>query len=223
VNNLKYIFAFIIFFIFVIIYNDQILIFGKEIFNRLLIYQEQNFTIFLFLLLIVNFIYFLSPIPTFPIIIFNGFILKNMGFILSYIIIIVCSLILFKSIKRFKFILNNNFFLKILEKINNNKNNDVNFFVIASSRYVLPYFVHNIFFGSILKNIKIFFIAILIGEIPIIFILNQFGSQLRDLSDLTSINLSDILKIEYLLTLICFFLFLTIINRSTKYIKKKLK
>ena len=144
-NNLKYIFAFIIFFIFVIIYNDQILIFGKEIFNRLLIYQEQNFTIFLFLLLIVNFIYFLSPIPTFPIIIFNGFILKNMGFILSYIIIIVCSLILFKSIKRFKFILNNNFFLKILEKINNNKNNDVNFFVIASSRYVLPYFVHNIF------------------------------------------------------------------------------
>lgn len=222
-NNLKYIFAFIIFFIFVIIYNDQILIFGKEIFNRLLIYQEQNFTIFLFLLLIVNFIYFLSPIPTFPIIIFNGFILKNMGFILSYIIIIVCSLILFKSIKRFKFILNNNFFLKILEKINNNKNNDVNFFVIASSRYVLPYFVHNIFFGSILKNIKIFFIAILIGEIPIIFILNQFGSQLRDLSDLTSINLSDILKIEYLLTLICFFLFLTIINRSTKYIKKKLK
>tara|TARA_B100001059_G_C17829455_1_gene583602 strand:- start:2092 stop:2763 length:672 start_codon:yes stop_codon:yes gene_type:complete len=223
VNNLKYIFAFIIFFIFVIIYNDQILIFGKEIFNRLLIYQEQNFIIFLFLLLIVNFIYFLSPIPTFPIIIFNGFILKNMGFILSYIIIIVCSLILFKSIKRFKFILNNNFFLKILEKINNNKNNDVNFFVIASSRYVLPYFVHNIFFGSILKNIKIFFIAILIGEIPIIFILNQFGSQLRDLSDLTSINLSDILKIEYLLTLICFFLFLTIINRSTKYIKKKLK
>ncbi len=222
-NNLKYIFAFIIFFIFVIIYNDQILIFGKEIFNRLLIYQEQNFIIFLFLLLIVNFIYFLSPIPTFPIIIFNGFILKNMGFILSYIIIIVCSLILFKSIKRFKFILNNNFFLKILEKINNNKNNDVNFFVIASSRYVLPYFVHNIFFGSILKNIKIFFIAILIGEIPIIFILNQFGSQLRDLSDLTSINLSDILKIEYLLTLICFFLFLTIINRSTKYIKKKLK
>ena len=135
----------------------------------------------------------------------------------------MCSLILFKSIKRFKFILNNNFFLKILEKINNNKNNDVNFFVIASSRYVLPYFVHNIFFGSILKNIKIFFIAILIGEIPIIFILNQFGSQLRDLSDLASINLSDVLKIEYLLTFICFFLFLTIINRSAKYIKKKLK
>jgi len=223
VNNLKYIFVFIIFFIFVIIYNDQILIFGKEIFNKLIIYQEQNLIFFLFLLLIVNFIYFLSPIPTFPIIIFNGFILKNMGFILSYIIIIVCSLILFKSIKRFKFILNNNFFLKILEKINNNKNNDFNFFVIASSRYVLPYFVHNIFFGSILKNIKIFFIAILIGEIPIILILNQFGSQLRDLSELTSTNLSDILKIEYLLTFICFFLFLIIINRAANYIKKKLK
>ena len=222
-NNLKYIFVFIIFFIFVIIYNDQILIFGKEIFNKLIIYQEQNLIFFLFLLLIVNFIYFLSPIPTFPIIIFNGFILKNMGFILSYIIIIVCSLILFKSIKRFKFILNNNFFLKILEKINNNKNNDFNFFVIASSRYVLPYFVHNIFFGSILKNIKIFFIAILIGEIPIILILNQFGSQLRDLSELTSTNLSDILKIEYLLTFICFFLFLIIINRAANYIKKKLK
>lgn len=222
-NNLKYIFVFIIFFIFVIIYNDQILIFGKEIFNKLIIYQEQNLIFFLFLLLIVNFIYFLSPIPTFPIIIFNGFILKNMGFILSYIIIIVCSLILFKSIKRFKFILNNNFFFKILEKINNNKNNDFNFFVIASSRYVLPYFVHNIFFGSILKNIKIFFIAILIGEIPIILILNQFGSQLRDLSELTSTNLSDILKIEYLLTFICFFLFLIIINRAANYIKKKLK
>ena len=115
------------------------------------------------------------------------------------------------------------FLSKYFSRANDNKNNDLNFFVIASSRYILPYFVHNIFFGSILKKTKIFFLAVLISEIPIIYILNKFGSHFRDLNDLANLNLSNVLKIEYLITFILFFLLLLIINRASKYLNNKIK
>jgi len=223
-KNIKYfLIIFALLFLIVFFNKDLILIFVKDLFDKILLFQESNFTIFLFSLLIINFIYFLSPIPTFPIIIFNGFVLNNLGFFFSYIIIITCSVILFKLVNKIGFILNTRYFIGLMKKINDNKNNDLNFFVIASSRYILPYFVHNIFFGSILKKTKFFFLAVLISEIPIIYILNKFGSHFRDLNDLANLNLSNILKIEYLITFISFFLLLLIINRASKYLNNKIK
>ena len=106
----------------------------------------QNFLLFIILLFICNFILFLSPIPTFPIIIFNGFLLKDLGFLFTYFIVILCSMILFNCSRYIKIFQKIKYFKKLIIKINDNVNADLNFFVIASSRYVLPYFVHNVFF-----------------------------------------------------------------------------
>ena len=86
-KNIKY-FLIIFSLIFLIVFfnKDLILILVQNLFDRIL--------------------YFLSPIPTFPIIIFNGFIFNNIGFFFSYIILITFSLILFKLVNKIGFILN---------------------------------------------------------------------------------------------------------------------
>jgi uncharacterized membrane protein YdjX (TVP38/TMEM64 family) len=223
-KNIKYfLIIFILLFVFIFVYKDFVLFSITNLFERILYFEKNNFTLFISSLIIINLVYFLSPIPTFPIIIFNGFVLNNLGFFLSYIVIIICSLILFKLANKIGFIFKIKYFLPLLKKINDNKNRDLNLFVMTSSRYVLPYFIHNIFFGSVLKKIKTFTLAILISEIPIIYILNKFGSHLRDLNDLNSVNASSILKAEYLITFILLFLLLLIINRASKYISKNIK
>ena len=220
-KNIRY-FLIIIFIIFIFFYfKDFILEIFKIVFDKLIFFERNYYIIFLIFLLVTNIINFLTPIPTFPIIIFNGFMLKDFGFFLTYFMIILCSLTLFKSVKYFKFFLNTKFYLKTISVINNNKNNDFNFFLISASRYVLPYFIHNIFFGSILKKSRIFFISIIIAEIPIVFILNKFGKDLRSLNDLNTIDINTILKIEYLISFILLFLLLLIVNRATNYINKK--
>jgi len=223
-KNIKYfLIIFILLFVIIFVYKDFLLFSITSLFEKILYFEKNNFTLFVSSLIIINLVYFLSPIPTFPIIIFNGFVLNNLGFFLSYIVIITCSLILFKLANKIGFIFKMKYFLPLLKKINDNKNRDLNLFVMTSSRYVLPYFIHNVFFGSVLKKIKTFTLAILISEIPIIYILNKFGSHLRDLNDLNSINVSSILKAEYLITFILLFLLLLIINRASKYISKNIK
>ncbi len=220
-KNIKY-FITIIFIIFIFFYfKDYIIEISQIVFDRLIFFESNYYLIFLIFLLATNIVNFLTPIPTFPIIIFNGFMLKDLGFFLTYLIIILCSLTLFKSVKIFKFFLDTKFYLKTISIINNNKNNDFNFFLISVSRYVLPYFIHNIFFGSILRKSKIFLISIIITEIPIVFILNKFGKDLRSLNELNTIDINTILKVEYLISLILFFLLLLIVNRATNYIKNK--
>lgn len=194
-----------------------------EILNHLMEIHYQNFLLFLILLFIFNFILFLSPIPTFPIIIFNGFLLKDLGFLFTYFIIILCSLILFYCARYIKIFQKIKYFKKILIKINDNINSDLNFFVIATSRYVLPYFVHNVFFGSILKNAKTFLIAIIISEIPIIFVLNKFGKYINDFNNIKSITIENVLKTEYILFFVLFLCILIVINRFSLYLKSRIK
>ena len=109
------------------------------------------------------------------------------------------------------------------KKVENNKNVDLNFMIIGSSRYVLPYFVHNLFFGLILKKINTFFFAIILFEIPIIFILNKLGAHIKDLDDISDINLNSILSFDYLMSFILFFFLLTLFRRASIFIKAKLK
>ena len=222
-KNIKYVLGLLFIITLGFVFRNTILECLNIIFDKLIFFEKNYFFIFLICLLIINLINFLTPIPTFPIIIFNGFILKDYGFFLSYILIILCSLILYKSIKKLHFFLNTKFYSSTVSIINNYKNNDLNFFLISASRYVLPYFIHNIFFGSVLKNSKIFLSSVLITEIPVVFILNKFGKDLRSFNNLGSIDINSILKTEYLLTFILLFLLLLIVNRATNYIKNRNK
>ena len=223
-KNIKnYFFLLIIIYFFIFFYKESIFFFTSNLFQEMTYFQSNNFIFFIFLLFLINFIFFLSPIPTLPIIIFNGFSLGNSGFIFSYILIIICSLILFKIAKNINFLLKFKYFEGLVKKINNNQNNDLNLFAIASSRFVLPYFFHNILFGSILKKTNIFVFAILISEIPIIYVLNKFGKHLRDFQDLSIANLNNVLKIEYFSTFFLFLLLLIIASRFSKYLRGKIR
>ena len=222
----KKIFLLILFIIssILIIYNRNFLNFEiDKILEKILIFKKDSYLIFIFILFFSNFLIFLTPIPTTPFIIFNGFVLGEIGFFFSYSIIIICSIILFKFIKKFKFLLSLSLFKNLEKKAKNNKNVDLNFMIIGSSRYVLPYFVHNLFFGLILKKINIFFLAILLFEIPIIFILNKFGRQIKNLDDISNINLNSILSFDYLITFILLFFLLILFKRASIFIKQKLK
>ena len=210
--------------LFFVIYNYEIIqIFLFDIFNDLTEIRYQNFLLFFVLLFIFNFIFFLTPIPTFPLIVFNGFLLGNTGFFFTYILIIMCSLIIFKLSKKLTFYLEKiPFYKNFFIKLNNNKNNDFNFFAVASSRYIIPYFFHNIFFGSILKSTKIFLAAIVLAEIPIVYILNMFGKYLVNIQNIESFDIKSIFKFELIFSLIILFFLIFIVSKSAKYLKDKI-
>lgn len=215
--------AFLSFFLLCILNFELIKTIVENIFYNLIDYKKNDYFLFLILLIITNIFLFLTPMPTTPFIVFNGFLLGDIGFFLSYSIIIICSLIIFKLSKKLiyflkEFSIYKNFFIKI----NNNKNNDFNFFVVASSRYVIPYFLHNIFFGSILKKSNIFLSAIILAEIPVIFVLNKFGKYLTNINKFESFDIKNILELELIFLLIILFFLIFIISRSSKYIKSKI-
>ena len=178
------------------LFKDNFIIFQKDLFENIKIIKQTNLIFFLAILIIMNFTIFLSPIPTTPFIIFNGYILGSYGFFLSYITIVICSFIIFKFVTKLKFIYSFKSLNKLREKIDKNKNSDLNFLIISASRYVFPYFFHNIFYGSILKRHNIFIISVIIAELPIIFLLNQFGKQIGEAS-----KISNLIKFLHLIIL----------------------
>ena len=166
-KNIKYVLGLLFIIILVFVFRNTILECLNIIFDKLIFFEKNYFFIFLICLLIINLINFLTPIPTFPIIIFNGFILKEYGFFFSYILIILCSYILYNSVKKLDFFLNTKFYSSTVSIINNYKNNDLNFFLISASRYVLPYFIHNIFL-VLFKKKQNFFIFSIDNRIPVV-------------------------------------------------------
>ena len=121
-KNIKYVLGLLFIIILVFVFRNTILECLNIIFNKLIFFEKNYFFIFLICLLIINLINFLTPIPTFPIIIFNGFILKEYGFFFSYILIILCSYILYNSVKKLDFFLNTKFYSSTVSIINNYTN-----------------------------------------------------------------------------------------------------
>ena len=76
-----------------------IILLVEQIFNKITEIKKENYIIFIFTLFLINFIYFLTPIPTFFLIIFNGYVLGLYGFLLSFLTIVLCSILLFSLIK----------------------------------------------------------------------------------------------------------------------------
>jgi len=165
-----------------------------------------NFMIYVF----VIFIFFLIPFPTTIIVLLNGFIFKEYGFLISYIIIILSSAILFYFFAKVdKFII----FKKILRyfkdktKIYNYTKNDYSIFL---TRFIIPFFFHNVSYGLIKVKFIKFMLIIALAEIPVTFALNSIGSSLKDFSKETNLSLPNLIidknfYVPFLIVVVLFF------------------
>ncbi len=195
------------------------LIYKDSIVQTLLTYEIKgsiNLTIYIILVLV----YFLTPLPITPIILLTGFLFKNNGFYLSYFLIFISSSILFVFSK----LINEKFnFQKKIQLLSSNfkliKYSKSNFFIFLS-RYLIPYFFHNIFYGLINIKYTKFILIVLLAEIPLTFAINSIGISLKTYSqDQTIAIYSLIMDKNFYIPIII----ISVIFFIGKIIKKKLK
>ena len=189
--------------LFTLLTNYQKIIYFLTFINVL---NPINFLIYIFIILM----FFLTPFPTTIIILLNGYIFKEYGFIISYIIIMISSAILFYfSTKIDEFLT----FKKILKYIKNktkiynysNKN-----YSILLTRFIIPFFFHNISYGLIKVKFIKFIIIIALAEIPVTFALNSIGSSLKDFSKEPNLSLQSLITdinfyVPFLIVTVLFF------------------
>ena len=170
------------------------------------ILNPVNFLIYIFITLM----FFLTPFPTTIIILLNGFIFKEYGFIISYIIIMTSSAILFYFSSKidefyiFKKILKN---LKDKTKVYSYTKKNYSIFL---SRFLIPFFFHNISYGLIKVKFIKFILIIALAEIPVTFALNSIGSSLKDFSKGTNISFQSLVTdinfyVPFLIVIVLFF------------------
>ena len=201
--------SFILLFTFLI--NYQKIIYFLTFINVL---NPINFLIYIFIILM----FFLTPFPTTIIVLLNGFIFKEYGFIISYIIILISSAILFYfSTKIEEFVI----FKKILRYIKNKtkiysytKKN----YSIFLTRFIIPFFFHNISYGLIKVKFTKFILIISLAEIPMTFALNSIGSSLKNFSKAPNLSLQSLITdtnfyLPFLIVIVLFF-FINKINKN---------
>lgn len=197
--------------LFTFLTNYQKIIYFLTFINVL---NPVNFLIYIFIILM----FFLTPFPTTIIVLLNGFIFKEYGFIISYIIILISSAILFYfSTKIEEFVI----FKKILRYIKNKtkiysytKKN----YSIFLTRFIIPFFFHNISYGLIKVKFTKFILIISLAEIPMTFALNSIGSSLKNFSKAPNLSLQSLITDTnfYLpfLIVVVLFLFINKINKN---------
>ena len=203
-----------------LIFIITVLFFGivlyEDIIKLLISIDKTNYS-FLFLYLFICLIYFVLPLPVTLIILMNGYLFKNIGFFISFFLISLSSIFIF-SFSKFiveKFNLNlSKYFLKkkiSLDKITTNSNS------VFISRYIIPFFFHNLYYGSTSINLKRFFLIIFLAEIPMTFALNTIGLSIKNFTIKSNIEINNILfdKNFYIPLVIIIFIFFFM-----KYIKK---
>ena len=134
---------------------------------------------FLTIYLLIAAVYFLFPLPVTLVILLNGYLFKDSGFYISMSIIIFSSTILFFSsrfIEDFFKIDMKAFFLKKNIDIKKLTSNSVSILV---TRWIVPFFFHNIYYGLISVNSKKFLTIIFLAEIPMTYALNSIGKSLK--------------------------------------------
>jgi len=153
---------------------DFLLIFDKSKQNLQLLYI---FFIFLF---------FLTPIPTTLIILLNGYLFREVGFIISYSILIIASIILFLSSKKIYSFSFSKKKMRILKLSQNNLS-------IFISRFLIPFFFHNIYYGLTKIKLRKFIFIILFAEIPFTYALNSIGNSLNVFTNKIELSILEIL------------------------------
>ena len=165
--------------LFVIIVSILAVFFYKTILN-FLIDIDVSRSYFLFVYFLICIIYFLLPLPASFIILLNGYLFKDVGFYISFSIIIFSSTILFfcsRAITNSFDINIKAFFLKKNIKIEKITSNSLS---ILISRYIVPFFFHNIYYGIMIVNFRKFFIIIFLAEIPLTYAVNSIGKSLKN-------------------------------------------
>ena len=218
INNLKkfmkkilvllFLMIFLLISIFLFIYKDQIV--------NLLLNLNLKSDYFITIYFIVVFFYFLSPLPITLILLLNGFFFKEYGFFISMIQIVLGSIIIKNLSKKLNSILQINLHLKRID-IQKLSNNDYSIFL---SRFIVPYFIHNIYYGLTKIDLRRFVFIIFIAEIPMTYAFNQIGKSFYEISANFSISLYSLFKDInfYIPFLIIFALFII-----TNYLYKKKK
>ena len=196
------------------------------LFSTLKFYNTEILSFFLnmgnsnyfFLYLLFSILFFLSPLPITFIVLLNGYLFGNVGFVYSLILTLFGSsalyLLSYKINDYLKINLNNIFKQKKinLRKITQNK------YSIFFSRFFIPYFIHNIYYGIQRTKFSKFIIYVFFAEIPLIFSLNSVGNSLNFFSTNSELSFLDlILNKDFYIPLLVILLLIL----STSYIKSK--
>ncbi len=209
-RNISIIILFFIFFLSIFIFH-----FKDEILNIIITNKDLNER-FIVLYIILSLIYFLTPLPVSIVVILNGYILKEYGFFISILQILIGSLIL-KSFSNF--ITNKIKFDFTFKKINLTKLSTNNYSIFIS-RFVVPYFLHNIYYGLTKLNSIRFLILIFSAEIPITYALNEIGNSMSKISlDFSQSVYTLYTDINFYIPFLIIFMLLIIMNYLFKNIK----
>ena len=161
--------------------------FYKNILNFLISMDVTKFNFFA-IYITICLIYFIFPFPVTLVILLNGYLFKEIGFYISLSLIVLSSTIIFffsKFIETF-FKINIKYFLLKknikIEKLTSNS------FSILISRYIIPFFFHNLYYGLMKIDFKRFLIIIFLAEIPITYAINTIGKSLKNFT--TDVNFS---------------------------------
>jgi len=174
----------VIFFILISILG---IFFYKNILDFLISIDVTKFS-FLATYITICLIYFIFPLPVTLIIILNGYLFKDIGFYISFSLILLSSTIIFFSSRFIETFFKLNikyFFLKKNIKIGKLTSNS---FSILISRYIVPFFFHNLYYGLMKIDFKRFFIIIFLAEIPMTYAINTIGKSLKNFT--TEVNFS---------------------------------
>ena len=193
--------------------------FNKSVIDFLINIDVSNIN-FLVFYIIVCFSYFLTPLPATLIVILNGYLFKKIGFFISLSLILLASAILYSFAKKIK----NSFDLDVekifLKKKINLSKLTTNNFSIFLSRFILPYFLHNIYYGLEGVKIKKFILIIFCAEAPLLYALNSIGNSVKNLTSNYKISFLDIVTdISFYLPFFIIFTIFIVVN----YLKTKFK
>ncbi len=161
--------------------------FYKNILDFLISIDVTKFS-FLAVYITICLIYFIFPLPVTLIIILNGYLFKDIGFYISFSLILLSSTIIFFSSKFIETFFKLNikyFFLKKNIKIEKLTSNS---YLILISRYIVPFFFHNLYYGLMKIDFKRFFIIIFLAEIPMTYAINTIGKSFKNFT--TEVNFS---------------------------------
>ena len=204
--------------IFLILVSILGIFFHKNFLDFLVSIDITKFN-FLTVYITICLIYFHFPLPVTLIILLNGYLFKDTGFYISLSLIVLSSTIIFFSAKYIEtfFKLNIKYFLSKknikIEKLTSNS------FSILISRYIIPFFFHNLYYGLMKIDFKRFLIIIFLAEIPITYAINILGKSLKNFTTELNFSIYDLLidKNFYVPFFIIIFIFFFM-----KYIRKYL-
>ena len=184
---MKNVIIFILFFISIIFVS--LYFFDYNYFANMLIQDRSIHKYYSLFFIFVSFLYFLTPLPVTLIIIANGYFFQNLGFIISIFQVVLCSILIFSIAKKIdKYFDFTKYKNKILKKINVNKFSQSNYSIILS-RYIFPYFFHNIYYGILNIKLKKFSLLVILSEIPMLYALNSIGKSMNNFDFNMSISI----------------------------------